>query len=480
MASLRTLDTTQDTVPAWISDDDLVLGLPDDATVAPAAEAAVAALATPPDAMFGDIEIAGTRRLRPAWSPTRAFTEPGMVLPLAVRAGILRRLGLGPHDPALGLAVAEAGIEVAHLVGPMTAHRTPPREPSIERLDDHLVAVGIAGRVVAGERSGTFRLEPRAEDSPATTIVIPTAGAAAPSDAAGTVRAVEACLRSLVRTAGIREVLLVVGDEFRGDPDALRIPAGLPTRLVRRPDGPFDFAAAINAGVLATTSELVLLLNDDTEAIDADFLRRMRAHLADPSVGAVGAALTYPDGSIQHDGIVIDDAVPLHPFAGQRRSDVAPHGADVARDVVAVTGACVLARRRDLLAVGGLSTDFPLSFNDVDLCVRLRRAGFRVIVEPAAQLVHHETLTRVPVIDPWEWDRWIDRWGEIVDPWYHPGFGRPDDPSDRRRNADHLEPDLHERQRLDAGAPALRTTRLRSRVHHARSARDAAAVSSEP
>jgi GT2 family glycosyltransferase len=170
---------------------------------------------------------------------------------------------------------------------------------------------------------------------------------------------------------------------------------------------------------------------------------------------------------VQHAGVVLDDAWPLHPFVGADPAGLGEHGADVARDVVAVTGACLMARRADLLAVGALSTDFPLSFNDVDLCVRLRRRGLRVVIEPGAVIVHHETLTRTPEISAEEWDRWIGRWGEIEDPWYHPGHHRPDDPDDLRRNADHLPPHPDDR----SPPVRLRTTRLRCRVHRARPTR---------
>ncbi|MEZ5165574.1 MAG: hypothetical protein R2695_03435 [Acidimicrobiales bacterium] len=168
---------------------------------------------------------------------------------------------------------------------------------------------------------------------------------------------------------------------------------------------------------------------------------------------------TYPDGTIQHDGIVIDDARPLHPFRGSaRRGHVAVRrrcGGDVA-----VTGGCLMARRADLLGLGGFSVAFPLSFNDVDLCVRMRRAGWRVVVEPAAHLVHHET-SRSPHIDAAEWDRWIARWGAMEDPWYHPGYRRPDDPRALHRNADHLDPGPALRPGLDR----IRSPWLSSTVH---------------
>jgi uncharacterized coiled-coil protein SlyX len=119
----------------------------------------------------------------------------------------------------------------------------------------------------------------------------------------------------------------------------------------------------------------------------------------------------YPDRSIQHIGIEFEDAHPVHSFRGCPLSQATEAGRDAARDVMSVTGACLLARRRDMLAVGGMALEFPVSYGDVDMCLRLKWSGWRVIVEPSAILIHHESASRPPVIEPWEWERFIARWG---------------------------------------------------------------------
>ncbi len=86
----------------------------------------------------------------------------------------------------------------------------------------------------------------------------------------------------------------------------------------------------------------------------------------------------------------------------------------------------------------------------------------RVVVDPTHPLIHHESASRQPVIEGWEWERFVGRWGEVVDPWYHPGHHRPDDPTDRRRNADGLAPTGPD------GRWAPRTPTIRPRVHRAR------------
>ena len=221
------------------------------------------------------------------------------------------------------------------------------------------------------------------------------------------------CLTTLVRLDPLpKEVIVVVGDEYQGIPP--RQAAGLPMRVIHRGAGPFDFSRAVNCGLLASRGELILMLNDDVEADSSDWLGQMATHLDDPTIGAVGATLLYPDRSIQHIGIEFEGALPIHSFRGCQVSEAAAAGGDKVRDVDSVTGACLLARRRDLLAVGGMSLEFPASYGDIDLCLRLTRSGLRVVVAPAATLTHHESASRPPVIEPWESERFIARWGETA------------------------------------------------------------------
>ena len=227
------------------------------------------------------------------------------------------------------------------------------------------------------------------------------------------------CLATLTQLEPLpKEVIVVVGDEFQGElPDSA---GSLLVNVVHRGPGTFDFSRAVNCGLLASSGDLVLMLNDDIEAETTDWIGKMAAHLDDPTIGVVGATLLYPDRSIQHIGIEIGDAQPIHSFRGCQLSEAAAAEADMARDVISVTGACLLTRRRDMLKVGGMSLEFPSSYGDIDLCLRLLRSGLRVVVEPAATLIHHESASRAPVIEPWEWERFVARWGEEANSWRLP------------------------------------------------------------
>jgi len=345
----------------------------------------------------------------------------------------------------------------------LSRHPQPPAYADIADLNSHLAKVGIAASAVEDSRAGRFRLVPDPSGQPPVSIIIPTAGKPL-SDGTGAELAVERCLERISGTGRSNlEVILVVGEEYQGDPEQIAS-AGLSIRLERRPPGEFNFSTACNQGILAARNELVLLLNDDTE-MDPDAIDAMAVHFGDPSIGGVGALLRYPDGTIQHAGMIMDNAHPLHPFVGWSIEDSQRYGGTVARDVISVTGACLMSRRSLLLALGAMSTRFPLSFNDTDLCLKIRRSGRRVIVEPAATLIHRESLSRVARIFDWEWDRWIDRWGEVTDPWYHPDYRRPDDPENLRLNADHLEP-TDPRDHCDPRDTTIKGHLHRPRISH--------------
>ena len=411
-------------------------------------------------AVYGDIEISGERTRRPAWSPTRLLGEPGACLPLAVRCTALADLGCEITDPALPLRLAEHKSLVLHVPAVLSRHRQAPVGADIADINSHVAKIGIAATAVEGSQTGRFRLVPDPSEQPPISIIIPTAGKAL-GEGFGDELAVERCLERIAATQHSNlEVILLVGEEYDGDPKQIAS-AGLPIRLEGRPPGEFNFSAACNQGILAARNELVLLLNDDTE-LDPGAIDAMAVHFGDPSIGGVGALLRYPNGTIQHAGMIMENAHPLHPFVGWSIEDSQQYGGTVARDVISVTGACFMSRRSLLLALGAVSTHFPLSFNDVDLCLKIRRSGFRVIVEPEATLIHRESFSRIASIFDWEWDRWIDRWGEVTDPWYHPDYRRPDDPENLRLNADHLEP-AEPRDHCDP-----RDTTLKARVHRPR------------
>lgn len=202
----------------------------------------------------------------------------------------------------------------------------------------------------------------------------------------------------------------------------------LPLRAER-----FNYSWANNRAVAATAGEYVLLLNDDVSPIEPGWLDAMAAHLTDPAVGAVGAKLLYPDGTVQHGGVIMGLAG-LCDHASRRLPGDAPGYAGravLAQELSAVTGACLLIRRRLLERLGGLDEAYPSAFNDVDLCLRVREAGYSVVFAPEAVLHHHELRTygshyageRAP-FEETEVARMRARWAGMIaeDPFHSPNL----------------------------------------------------------
>lgn len=245
------------------------------------------------------------------------------------------------------------------------------------------------------------------------------------------------CIAGLEAT-DYRELEVIVVDNDSDDRATIEFLAQLPGRGVRvlRHEGPFNYSAINNRAVTEATGELICLLNNDIEMLAPDWLKIMATQALRNEVGAVGAQLLYPDGRIQHAGVVIG----VGNAAGHSHRFLRPNDEGYFRRhalpqfTAAVTAACLVVQRDRFLAVGGLDeTRFKVAFNDVDLCLRLNARGWQSFYEPRAVLVHHESVSRGLDHDPigaarfaselaalqqtWETDR-------VVDPFHHPRLSR--------------------------------------------------------
>jgi GT2 family glycosyltransferase len=233
------------------------------------------------------------------------------------------------------------------------------------------------------------------------------------------------CLRGIARRTRYRpfECLVVA---HRGFDDA-RLDAAASRFQARSTSysGPFHFARMCNQGAREARGEFLVFVNDDVTPLSPDWLGHLAAHALRREIGAAGAKLLYPSGAIQHAGVaigIVDGAG--HPGRGTLGRPWWPW-LDFTRDVSAVTGACLAIRTAVFREAGGFSEDFPVNYNDVDLCLRLRRAGYRVVVEPRALLRHDECRSRPGRTTAGERELFYDLWGgqiEAGDPFYHPAL----------------------------------------------------------
>ena len=162
-------------------------------------------------------------------------------------------------------------------------------------------------------------------------------------------------------------------------------------RLLAYPRRPFNYAQVMNEAIAQTAADLVLSLNDDVEMLYEDWLESLVGYALEDRVGAVGGLLVYPDGTIYSAGMLLGARGVAEHLYHRRRWEIGGYSnrARLPQDLSAVVGTCMLVRREAFVGVGGLDESFPVAYNDIDLCLRLRRDGWRVIYQPDAVLVHH-------------------------------------------------------------------------------------------
>ncbi len=198
--------------------------------------------------------------------------------------------------------------------------------------------------------------------------------------------------------------------------------------------GAFNFADLNNRAVKAASGDIIGLINNDIEALHEGWLEEIVSHLLSPGVGAVGAKLLWPNGMVQHGGVLLGVGNVAGHFGNRlAEADWGNHGRNqLLQQVSAVTAACLFMRKCDYLAVGGMDAHaFPVAFNDVDLCLKLRKQGKSIIWTPYARLLHAESASRGHEDTPQkraraqrEVEYLRQRWGTVLvrDPAYHPSL----------------------------------------------------------
>jgi GT2 family glycosyltransferase len=202
-----------------------------------------------------------------------------------------------------------------------------------------------------------------------------------------------------VRCTSHPAIELIVIDNDSDEPETLEYLRRLSDEgvAVRKMSGPFNFSALNNAAVEQAHGTLLCFLNNDVEMIEPDWLTRLVERAVQPDLGAVGARLLYPDGSIQHAGVVTGvggGAAHAHRLLRTTESGYFLRHR-LPQRTSAVTGACLVVSKDKFLAVGGFNeVDFAVAFNDIDLCLKLNSRGWQSFYEPRAVLIHHESKSR--------------------------------------------------------------------------------------
>ena len=399
------------------------------------------------------LEFDGTHSepfFKPDWSPE--YLRSSMYVghlgvyrrDLVNRVGGFRSAYDGSQDYDLALRVTEQTTAVYHIPRILYHWRKIPGSAAGDQvakpwaldaakraLSDHLARQPIPATVVPDPGNGLWRVQYRILGEPLVTIVIPTDSRIARGPG-GDRDLLRQCLQSIVERTTYKNYELLVVDNgrlSRGVQELLRDVQH--RRVVYEPSTPFNFADKINFAASHARGEHLLLLNDDTEVINGEWLTAMLEFSQQREIGAVGGKLYYPDGRIQHVGVVLGiGGGACHVLAGQAGDSPGYFGsALVIRNYSAVTGACCMTPRAVFEEVGGFDERFALDFNDVDYCLRVRARGYRIVGTPFARLYHYEGATfgsRERVVNPQEIKALGDRWQHVIDsdPYYSPNLTR--------------------------------------------------------
>jgi GT2 family glycosyltransferase len=301
-------------------------------------------------------------------------------------------------------------------------------------LQEHADQAGIDADVVSGLAPTLFRVRRRIHGTPAVTLVIPTAGRTA--EQRGTlVDLLPQALRAVTdKTTWPRyEILIADNGDLRAETVAAveGLLARVPHRRVTycQPPGPFNFSHKLNFAVSHCETEHFVIYNDDIEMITAAWIEGLLEFGQDPAVGAVGCRLLFPDGRLQHVGVVTGvNGVAAHLFHQADPRDPGWNGGSMTvRNYSAVTGAVMLTRRSLWDQVGGFDEGLRIDFNDVDYCLKLRERGYRSVYTPFVEAYHHESGSfgarqQNPDDIAYMWQKWgaaLDR-----DPYYNPNLAK--------------------------------------------------------
>ena len=292
-------------------------------------------------------------------------------------------------------------------------------EAARRSLSDYLAREQQPGHVAIDWRTHGFRIRRHLREEKKISIIIATRDR---------IDLLARCIASVEAKTSYENYEIVLVDNDSQSEEARDFFRNFPHRLLHY-EGPFNYSAINNFAVEHTDAPWLLFLNNDTEVISSGWLTAMAEHVQRPEVGAVGARLLFRDETIQHAGVVLGvRGMVKHAFYRfPAESPGVCRQLQVTRNYSAVTAACLLTRRVVFQEVGGFDEEhLPVIFNDVDLCLKMRQAGYFIVYTPFAKLYHDQSASRRASVEPSEAAVLRERWPEMVahDPFYNPNLSR--------------------------------------------------------
>jgi ADP-heptose:LPS heptosyltransferase/GT2 family glycosyltransferase len=370
---------------------------------------------------------------KPGWSPELLSSTNYIGRAWCADERLLQRAGVTPatlaqaSDYEIVLKLTEAAEKIHHLpmvlcergvlVGDSAAQERRALVDALERGKQ-------AGEVHSAGVTGHYRVQrrlKRARDR--VSIIIPTCAAEG---------LVKTCIESLRARTAYRdyEIIAVENIPAKRQQTASWLKAHADT--IVHATGAFNWSRFNNQAVAAAHGKYLLFLNDDIEVIEPGWLHALLEHAQRPEVGVVGAKLLYPDRSVQHAGVMLDRlGRGRHAFRHLEENDPGYFGmASTVRNVISVTGACLMTRRETFDALGRFAVEHAVINNDLDYCLRAWSRGLRNVYTPHARLVHHELASRSHLPELYDAEKFAQRWSRAVaagDPYFNPNLSRDDE-----------------------------------------------------
>ena len=361
------------------------------------------------------------------------------------KTGLFRSECDGSQDFDMVLRLTEQAQKIVHIPKPLYFWRSHAQsvassvgakpyviQAAKKAIGDHLDRMGLKGEVLDSVVPSMYRLKYEINGRPLVSILIPN------KDHVSDLRK---CIVSIQEKSSYPNYEIIVIENNSVEEKTFQyyqILERKPNIRVVQWNGKFNYSAINNFGYTFAKGDYILLLNNDTEVISPDWIQEMLMYAQRSDVGAVGAKLYYPDGTIQHGGVVLGvGGVAAHLHCNRPKEDVGYMGRLIyAQDLTAVTAACMMIPRKVWEQTKGLDESFEVAFNDVDFCMRIRQLGYLIVFTPFAELYHYESKSRKADDTPekrarfvGEVERFQARWAkelEAGDPYYNPNFSLDD------------------------------------------------------
>ena len=387
---------------------------------------------------------------KPDWSPEHLESVMYTLHPVTMRTSLFLEIGCfrpeftGAQDYDLMLRLSRHTSRIHHIPEILYHWRMIPGSASAEvdakpealnagkrALEQHVATKYGEGEatVEPGLLPGLYRVRHRIRIETPVSIMITTNNSTIELPGRKRFVMIDNLIASIVKHTTYRNYRIVVIDNANSTPEQIANyrNLGMALHSYRGPMKPFNYSDKANFSLRCLETEHIVMMNDDMEVMDGDWLSALLEFSQNPEIGAVGCKLFHADGTIQHAGVVLGvGGGSAHVYHGFPGDFIGYNGyTHLIRNFSVLTAACLATKRSVMQEIGGFDRALAIDFNDTDVCLKMRRLDYRIVFTPFSRLYHFESATAVRTSqDPAEVRLFQARWAEIIanDPYYNPNL----------------------------------------------------------